>query len=114
MYLGSQHQAWIIVGGSRVAKAIWYTELERLSISSQWLATLSEYGAIFPYHPDAVVVLLEPQPVEQLQSIQENFPNVCFYAVQNWADMPDNVRLFEMNSPFTGEQISALKHHVQS
>lgn len=114
MYLGSQQQAWIIVGGSRVSKAIWYSELERLSVSSQWLATLSEYGAIFPYHPDAVVVLLEPQPVELLQSIQENFPNVCFYAVQKWADMPDNVRLFEMNSPFSGEQISALKHHVQS
>ncbi|SBS24556.1 hypothetical protein MSP8887_02550 [Marinomonas spartinae] len=114
MHMGGRKRAWIVVGGSRVAKAIWYTELERLSISSQWLAGLEEFEAIFPYHSDAVVVLLEPQLKGLLTSVGQRFPSIRFYAVQNWPDMVDNVHFYEMQLPYTGEQICALRDYVQS
>ncbi|WP_133012529.1 hypothetical protein [Marinomonas flavescens] len=112
-YLGEQGLAWVIVGGSRVAKAIWYAELEKKSVMSQWLADLSEYEAFLPYHSDIVIILLEPQVSSLLLRIQANYPKVRFFAVQKWPNQPDNVTLFEMNTPYSGEQIDALKEFIQ-
>lgn len=104
-YSNGQYESWVMVGGSRVTKAIWYTELENYGITTQWLVDLSNYYVILSYHTDAAVVLLAPQPETLLLSIQAAFPKVRFFSVQRWSEMPDNVALFEMVLPYSGDQI---------
>ena len=109
----SEHSlSWVMIGGSRVTKAIWYSELEKHGIETQWLIDLSNYNVVLSYHPDAVVVLLEPQPRTLLLSIQESFPAVRFFSVQRWPEMPDNVAFFEMTLPYSGDQIRLFTHEV--
>ncbi|WP_352339910.1 hypothetical protein, partial [Psychrobacter sp. 16-MNA-CIBAN-0192] len=62
--------------------------------------------------PDAVVVLLVPQPETLLLSIQAAFPKVRFFSVQRWPEMPDNVALFEMALPYSGDQIRLFTQDV--
>jgi len=100
-----QDVSWVMVGGSRVTKAIWYTELEKQSIATQWLLDLSNYSVVLSYHSDAIVVLLEPQPEMILLSIQSAFPKVRFFSLQRWPEMPDNVTFFPMDLPYSGDQI---------
>ncbi|NLQ17281.1 hypothetical protein HGG82_06535 [Marinomonas sp. M1K-6] len=97
--------AWVMVGGSRITKAIWYTELKKCELSAQWLTDLSSDSVVLSYHSDAIVVLLEPPPPLLLEAIQEAFPLVRFFAIQRWADMPDSVALFEMAQPYSSDQI---------
>ena len=105
--------SWIVVGGSRVAKAILFAALEQRSISTQWLADLSEYDAVLPYHSDAVIILLEPQASSVLLRVQNHYPQVRCLTVQDWLERPEQVVLFEMSPPYTGEQISALEEFIQ-
>ncbi|MBJ7536514.1 hypothetical protein [Marinomonas transparens] len=114
MNFGNESHTWVIVGGSRVAKAIWYAELEQREIASQWLADLSGYHAVLPYYPDAVVVLLDPQPKESLLAIQVSFPSVHLFALQKWDGMADNVMLFEMQAPYSSDKIIMLKDYVDT
>ena len=108
----SEYESWLMVGGSRVTKAIWYTELDSDGIATQWLADLSNYYVVLSYHQDAIVVLLAPQPKALLLSIQAVFPQVQFFSVQRWPEMPDNVTLFEMTLPYSGDQIRLFTHDV--
>lgn len=108
-----QEAFWVVVGGTRVMRAIWYTELEQQYIASQWLADLSDYREVLSYHPAAVVVLLEPHSKTLLTRIQSDYPQVSLVAVQEWPSCPANVSVFEMTLPYSGEQISALKEFVQ-
>jgi len=78
----------------------------------QWLADLSNYTAMLSYHPQASIVLLEPQPGLLLQAIQTSFPDVRFFSVQRWDEMPDNVAIFEMKQPYSGEQIRRFTEYV--
>lgn len=107
-----QALSWVMIGGSRITKAIWYTELEKYDVATQWLADLSNYYVVLSYHPDAVVVLLEPQPRTLLLSIQEAFPATRFFSVQRWPEMPDNVTLFDMTLPYSGDQIRLFTQKV--
>jgi len=111
--MASQGVSWIIVGGSRVTKAILYAELEQRSIASQWLSDLSGYDSVLPYHSDAVIVLLEPQASSVLLRVQSHYPKVRCLAVQDWPERPEHVALFEISTPYTGEQISALEEFIQ-
>ena len=111
-YSDDQTISWVMVGGSRITKAIWYTELEKYGVTTQWLTDLSNYNVVLAYHPDAVVVLLEPQPRELLLSISEEFPQSRFFSVQRWPEMPDNVALFEMTLPYSGDQIRLFAQEV--
>lgn len=104
--------SWVMVGGSRIAKAIWYTELEKYDVTTQWLADLSNYHVVLSYHPNAVVVLLEPQPRSLLLSIQEVFPTSRLFSVQRWPEMPDNVAFFDMTLPYSGDQIRLFTQKV--
>ncbi|ETX12039.1 hypothetical protein MUS1_00055 [Marinomonas ushuaiensis DSM 15871] len=105
-------RSWIMVGGSRVAKAIWYTELNHYGLSAQWLTDLSNYRAVLAYHADAVVVLLEPQSSVFLKTIHSKFPEIQFFSLQSWPEMPDNVVLFEMKKPYSGGQIRLFTQGV--
>lgn len=111
-YSNGQDESWVIVGGSRVSKAIWYSELEKHDVATQWLTDLSNYFVVLSYHTDATIVLLEPQPNAQLWSIQAAFPNVRFFSVQRWPEMPDNVAFFEMSLPYSGDQIGLFTQKV--
>jgi len=104
--------SWIMIGGSRVTKAIWYAELNRYGVSTQWLTDLSNYRAMLSYHSDAVVVLLEPQASGFLNVIHLEFPKIQFFSVQSWPEMPDNVALFEMRQPYSGDQIRSFTQDV--
>ncbi|REG81044.1 hypothetical protein [Marinomonas pollencensis] len=108
-----QGVSWLVVGGSRVAKAILFAELEQRSVSAQWLEDLSEYDSVLPYHSDAVIILLEPQASSVLMRVQNHYPQVRCLTVQDWLERPQHVVLFEMSFPYTGEQISALKEFIQ-
>ncbi|MEO9274556.1 hypothetical protein ABFY09_06820 [Marinomonas sp. 5E14-1] len=108
----NQTNSWVIVGGSRVSKAIWHAELETCDLGVQWLADLSNYSAMLSYHPLASLVLLESQPSLLLQAIQTSFPDVRFFSVQRWDEMPDNVAIFEMKQPYSGEQIRRFTEYV--
>lgn len=110
--LSTQGRFWLMIGGSRVAKAVWYNELERANVTTQWLTDLSHYYAALSYHTDTTVVLLEPQPTELLRTIQSAFPRVRFFSLQRWPEMPDNVALFEMAWPYSGDQIKAFTQNV--
>jgi hypothetical protein len=103
---------WVMVGGSRVGKAIWYTELEKYDISIHWLASLVNYDPVLSLYKDAAIVLLERQPDSLLRIIQAEFPNVRFFSIQVWAEMPDNVTLIEIKQPYSGEQIRAFIQDV--
>jgi len=81
-------------------------------VTTQWLNDLTNYNVVFAYHPDAVVVLLEPQPSELLLSISEEFPKSRFFSVQRWPEMPDNVALFKMTLPYSGDQIRLFTQEV--
>jgi hypothetical protein len=115
VFTNSKEQAlsWVMIGGSRITKAIWYTELEKYEVATQWLGDLSNYHVVLSYHPDAVVVLLEPQPCALLLSIQAAFPSVRFFSVQRWAEMPDNVAFFDMTLPYSGDQIRLFTQKVK-
>jgi hypothetical protein len=104
--------SWIIVGGSRVAKAIWNSELELYDIEIQWLADLSNYSLVLSYHMDASIVLLAPQSKALLETIQNEFPQVRFFSVQSGSEMPDNVAIFEIKQPYVGEQIRSFTDYV--
>ncbi len=108
----NKNESWIIVGGSRVSKAIWYTELSEYDISTQWLADLSNYHVVLSYHSDALVVLLESQTKELLQTIETEFPNVRLFSVHRWEGMPNNVALCEMTQPYSGHQIKAFTQNI--
>ncbi|WOD08795.1 hypothetical protein [Marinomonas sp. GJ51-6] len=108
----NQTSSLVIVGGSRVSKAIWHAELETYDLGVQWLADLSNYTAMLSYHPQASIVLLEPQLGLLLQAIQTSFPDVRFFSVQRWDEMPDNVAIFEMKQPYSGEQIRRFTEYV--
>lgn len=109
----NEHDAcWVMVGGSRVTKAIWYNQLEQCTIATQWLADLVNYDVVLSYQPNAIIVLLEPQPSATILAAQTAFPSVCFYAVQKWPEMPDNVILFDLVSPNSGEQIRFFTQEV--
>ncbi|MGR0278947.1 hypothetical protein ACUM5Y_07845 [Marinomonas dokdonensis] len=106
---GEQGVAWIVVGGSRVSRAIWFSGLELCSIPSHWLESLSAPTTLLSYYRDAVMVLLEPQDEDLIENVQSHYPNVTFVAVQNWPQgIPERVQLFEMNLPYSSEQIAAL------
>ncbi|MBR7889643.1 hypothetical protein J9B83_11895 [Marinomonas sp. A79] len=107
-----QEGLWVMVGGSRVTKAIWFTALEEEKRVTQWLADLSHYFMVLSHYPDAVVILLEPQANELLESVQAAFPKVRFFSLQRWPKMPDNVTFFHMNLPYTREQIIVFAHRV--
>jgi hypothetical protein len=107
-----QALSWVMIGGSRITKAIWYVELEKYEVATQWLVDLSNYHVVLSYHPDAVVVLLEPQPRALLRSIQAAFPKVRFFSVQKWPEMPDNVSFFSMALPYSGDQIRLFTQNV--
>ncbi|RBP85320.1 hypothetical protein EBI01_01590 [Marinomonas rhizomae] len=109
-YSNEQTSSWVMVGGSRITKAIWFAELEKYDVTTQWLADLSNYHVVLSYHPDAVVVLLSPQPHTLLLSIQKAFPKSRLFSVQRWPEMPDNVALFDMTLPYSGDQI---RHFTQ-
>ncbi|NVK74797.1 MAG: hypothetical protein HWE24_15110 [Oceanospirillaceae bacterium] len=112
IHSNEQNLSWVIVGGSRISKAIWYTELEQYDIATQWLADLENYDVVLSYHPDAIIVLLEVQPECLLRTIQLAFPDVRFFSVLNWPEMPDNVAFFEMALPYSGDQIRLFKQEV--
>ena len=105
-------RSWVMIGGSRVTKAIWYTELEKHHVTTQWLADLSNYHVVLSYHSEATVVLLEPQSSTLLQSIQLAFPKVRFFSLQQWPEMPDNVSFFDMAWPYSIEQIRQFTENV--
>ncbi|PYF78880.1 MULTISPECIES: hypothetical protein [Marinomonas] len=114
-----QEVCWVMVGGSRVTKAIWYNELEQCTIATQWLSDLADYDLVLSYQPNAIIVLLEPQSSAVILAAQTAFPNVRFYSVQKWPDMPDNVILFDLVSPNSGEQIrfftqDVMQHNTNS
>ncbi len=111
-YHPEQGQSWIMVGGSRVTKAIWYSELEAQQVTTQWLADLSSFDLVLPYHSDAVIVLLEPQPNALLMQLQNRFPDVRLFAIQGWQDKPDTVALYKIPSPHSGEKIKQFVRHV--
>lgn len=118
-HYNEQDACWVMVGGSRVTKAIWYNELERCSITTQWLADLAEYDVVLSYQPNAIIVLLEPQSSAVILAAQTAFPNVRFYSVQKWSEMPDNVILFDLISLNTSEQIrfftqDVMQHNTNS
>ncbi|WP_421846910.1 hypothetical protein [Marinomonas sp.] len=104
--------SWVMIGGSRVSKAIWYSELEKYDLETQWLVDLSNYHVVLSYHPDAVVVLLEPQPQTLLLSIQAAFPAIRFFSLQSWPEMPYNVALFDMKQPYSGAQIRLFTQEI--
>lgn len=95
-----------------MTKAIWFTALEEEKRVTQWLADLSHYFMVLSHYPDAVVILLEPQANELLESVQAAFPKVRFFSLQRWPKMPDNVTFFHMNLPYTREQIIVFAHRV--
>ncbi len=110
--LNTQGQFWLMIGGSRVAKAVWYNELERSNVTTQWLADLSNYHVTLSYQTQTTIVLLEHQPAELLRTIQLAFPKVRFFSLQRWPEMPDNVTFFEMAWPYSGDQIKAFTQNV--
>jgi hypothetical protein len=112
VHSNEQDMCWVMVGGSRVTKAIWYTELEQYNIATQWLADLHSHHVVLSYQPKAVVVLLEAQPAAEIEAAQSAFPNVAFYSVQRWPEMPDNVVFFDMVSPNSSEQIRFFTQDV--
>ena len=112
VHANEQDMCWVMVGGSRVTKAIWYTELEQYNIATQWLADLHSHHVVLSYQPKAVVVLLEAQPAAEIEAAQSAFPNVAFYSVQRWPEMPDNVVFFDMVSPNSSEQIRFFTQDV--
>ncbi|MCB5161803.1 hypothetical protein [Marinomonas algarum] len=101
-----QEMTWLVVGGSRVAKAIWYASLAKFEVTTQWLDDLSDDASVFSYYGNAQVILLEPQPSHLLVSIQYALPNIRFFSVQRWQGMPDNVVLSAMEQPYSNEKIS--------
>lgn len=105
-------RSWVMVGGSRITKAIWYTELNDYGCATQWLIDLSNYHVVLSYHSDAVVVLLDPQPTELLKTIHSEFPEIQFFSVQNWLEMPNNIMLFEMKKPYSHSQIRLFTQEV--
>ncbi|TYL49183.1 hypothetical protein [Marinomonas sp. IMCC 4694] len=113
-YTHEQQAAWLMVGGSRVSKAIWFTALEKYHVATQWLADLHNYDAVLSYRTEVIVVLLEPQPADRLRLIQADFPKVRFFSLQKWPEMPDNVTLFEMNMPYSSEQIQRFTQSLLS
>lgn len=110
--LNAQEAAWLLVGGSRVGRAIWHAELEACDIEVQWLADLLNYSSVLSYHPQASIVLLEPQPDLLLKAVQDSYPGVRFFSVQRWDEMPDNVSVFEAAQPYTSEKIQRFAEHV--
>ncbi|MEO9654287.1 hypothetical protein [Marinomonas sp.] len=106
---GEQDSAWVVVGGSRVSRAIWFSGLELRSIPSHCLESLSATTTLLSYNSDTVMVLLEPQDKKLIENIQLHYPNVRLVAVQKWPQgIPGSVQLFEMNMPYSSEQITAL------
>lgn len=103
---------WVVVGGSRVSKAIWYAELGEYDIDIQWLTDLSSYRSILSPDSSLLVVLLEPQAKELLESIETEFPHVRLFSVHRWDEMPENVSLFEMTQPYSCHQISTFTQNV--
>lgn len=111
---GDKGQVWLVVGGSRVSRAIWFSALEMCSAPSHWLESLAAPSTLLSYYSDAVVVLLEPQDAQVIAQIQENYPQVTFVALHPWPQgIPKNVTLFEMNTPYSSEQITALNAYVR-
>lgn len=102
----------MIVGGSRVGKAIWYTELEKYDTSIHWLTSLANYEPVLSLYKDASIVLLERQPDALLRNVQAEFPNIHLFSIQSWAEMPDNVTFIEMKQPYSGEQIRAFAQNI--
>lgn len=111
-YIHEQETSWIMVGGSRVSKAIWFTELEKSHVATQWLEDFSNYYVVLSYRIESIVVLLEPQPTSLLLTIQTAFPNVQFFSVQTWPEIPDNVTFFPMNLPYSAEQIAKFRQQL--
>jgi hypothetical protein len=105
-------RSWVMIGGSRVTKAIWYTELEKHHVITQWLADLSHYQVVLSYHAEATIVLLEPQPSRLLLAIQSAFPKVQIFSLQQWPEMPDNVSFFDMPWPYSVDQIRLFTEKV--
>jgi hypothetical protein len=112
IHSSEQERSWVMIGGSRVAKAIWYTELEKCHVATQWLADLSNYHVVLSYHPDATIVLLDPQPPALLSAIQSAFPKAQFFSLQRWPEMPDNVAFFDMPWPYSADQIRLFTQYV--
>ncbi|BFM50257.1 hypothetical protein [Marinomonas sp. THO17] len=111
LYQPNTESSWLMVGGSRVTKAIWYNELERQHIATQWLTDLSSYDLVLPYHPEAVIVLLTPQSNDLLTELITAFPKVSIFTIQDWQHRPDNVALVRLQSPHSDEQIN---HFIRS
>lgn len=112
VYHPERGPSWIMVGGSRVTKAIWYSELEAQQITTQWLSDLSSFDLVLPYHSDAVIVLLEPQSSILLAQLHKRFPEARLFTIQDWQDKPDTVTLCKVSSPYSGEKIKQFVRRV--
>ncbi len=107
-------ESWLLVGGSRVTKAIWHSVLSEYDLLVQWVNDLNYSNVALSYHTALTVVLLEPQPHELLLTLQSEFPNIRFFSIQNWPSMPANVRVSNVDKPHSSQEIQAFAEQVMT
>ncbi|MCV2402135.1 hypothetical protein OFY17_04455 [Marinomonas sp. C2222] len=103
---------WVIVGGSRVTKAIWYSALENCHISAHWWDDLSSYYAVLSQYPDASIILLESQSDALLSVVNIEFPETQFFTVQSWGHAPNYVHCYDVKPPYSNEKINEFVKYV--
>ena len=105
-------ESWLLVGGSRVTKAIWHSVLSEYDLLVQWVNDLNYSNVALSYHTALTVVLLEPQPNELLQTLQSEFPSIRFFSIESWPNMPANVRVSNVDKPHSSQEIQAFAEQV--
>lgn len=103
---------WIVVGGSRVSKAIWHSALAHCHINIHWWDDLSSYYAVLSQYPNASIVLLEPQSDALLNIVNVEFPKSSFFAVQGGRNLPSYVHCYDIAPPYSNEKINQFVKYV--
>ncbi|GAB3486518.1 hypothetical protein [Marinomonas epiphytica] len=108
-----QGVAWILIGGSRVQKAVLQAHLTNYSIPSQSFDDLSDYEGILSYYMNATMVLLEEQDEDLLSEVQQRFPDLRLITLQeSTLSNCAFVTAFKLQYPYSFEQVKRLVDQV--
>ncbi|TDO97600.1 hypothetical protein [Marinomonas balearica] len=103
-----REEEWYLVGGSRVAQAVWQTELEKQNVFSHWVATIEDVEALLMYRDKTSIILLEEADVAVLKGLCKKYAQNNWMTIVRQRNLPKSVMLSEMHSPYTDEKIGRL------
>ncbi|MGB0944807.1 MAG: hypothetical protein ACPGUE_20535 [Marinomonas sp.] len=104
--------AWLVVGGSSISRAILYEELTQLKISPYLVPSLEGHLSLFSHQKVKAVLLLDDVDNEHIIWLRKEHANLMIVSLSSAPS--SGVNQYQMKKPYRKEQVKSLVEFVHN